>query len=159
MIEMLPPPIATETPKSKDGVRELTADEIKTVEYLFTEKGHPLPNPNESTFVGYIREGKVIGFIVLQIKLHAEPMWIENGHSDIFSALVREAERTVLRRCGPAWVYTFAPAGKVSQLAQAAGMQLEPWNVFSVLVMPETPSKTSPFLVPLEEMETEGAPV
>src|ERR1700723_3094757 len=120
MIEMLPPPIATETPKSKDGARELTAD---------------------------------------QIKLHAEPMWIENGHSDIFSALVREAERTVLRRCGPAWVYTFAPAGKVSQLAQAAGMQLEPWNVFSVLVMPETPSKTSPFLVPLEEMETEGAPV
>lgn len=138
-MELLPKPVI-ETP-NRDGVRELTQDEIKTVEHVFTATGNPLPDPQISTFVGAVKDGKVVGFLVLQVKLHAEPMWIEEGHSDVFTPIVHAAERTILSKAGPQFVYLFAPAGRVSQLAQSMGMQLEPWNVLSKLVQPDVPSK------------------
>jgi len=148
MIEPLLPP--TE-PQSGISYRELTPDEIKSVEPIFTATGNPLPDPAISTFVGAVENGKVIGFLVLQVKLHAQPMWIEEGHSQIFSPLVAEAERTVLRKAGPQWIYCFTPAGKLSQLAQAAGMSMEPWVVHSKLVQLEAPSKIGIDLLPVIE--------
>ena len=148
MIEPLLPP--TE-PQSGISYRELTPEEIKSVEPIFTATGNPLPDPGISTFVGAVENGKVIGFLVLQVKLHAQPMWIEEGHSQIFSPLVAEAERTILKKAGPQWVYLFVPAGRLSQLAQSMGMGLEPWNVLSKLVQPEIPKKIGVDLMPLVE--------
>ena len=148
MIEPLLPP--TE-PQSGISYRELTPEEIKSVEPIFTATGNPLPDPGISTFVGAIENGKVIGFLVLQVKLHAEPMWIEQGHSEVFSSLVATAERTILKKTGPQYVYLFAPAGRISQLAQSMGMQLEPFCVLSKLVMPEAPSRPVIDLLPTSE--------
>jgi hypothetical protein len=158
-LDMLPPPIVEQDPGSPKGIeyRELTDKEIKSVEHLFVATGNTLPDPALSTFVGCVKDGVVLGFLVLQIKMHAEPMWIQPGHSDVFQPIARMAEKIILKKCGPQWVYLFAPAGRVSQLAQSMGMQLEPWNVLSKLVMPDPPSKTWP--MDLEEMPVEGEPV
>lgn len=152
MIEMLTVD-QPETPKGRE-IRELTPEEIQSVKYVFDAVNQPIPVP--STFIGAVENGKVLGFLVLQVKAHAEPMWIEPGHSELFKPIVAEAEKTILKKCGPTWIYLFAPAGRVSQLAQSMGMQLEPWNVLSKLIMPEAPAKLDPFLSTLAEMPVEG---
>ena len=138
-------------------IRELTSEEISTVEAVFTERGHSLPHPAQSTFVGAVQNGKVLGFLVLQVKLHAEPMWIADGHSDLFMSIAHEAEKIVLSRVGPCWVYLFSPAGKIAQLAQSMGMQMEPYVIMSKLVTPEAPPKPVVSLdLPLEEVSVDG---
>ena len=138
---MLPPQEKPREQPKEDGVRELTPDEIKSVEHIFKAAGYGLPDPAVSSFVGAVRDGKVLGFIVLQAKLHCEPMWIEQGHSDLFQPIVDKAEQVVLSRCGPVWAYLFAPAGKVARLAETQGFQLEPFVVMSKLIAPEMPSR------------------
>ena len=146
-IDMLPKP--TEQKVSNDSIRLLTPEEIKSVEHIFTAQGASLPNPSVSVFIGAVKDGKVLGFLVLQLKLHAEPMYIEDGHSDLFLPLVSAAESHILKTTGPQWVYLFAPAGKVAQLATKIGMQVEPWVVLSKLVYPEMPTKSPVELQPI----------
>jgi hypothetical protein len=153
-MEMLPLPEDGQTPTSKIEYRVLTPLEIESVKHVFELSNSPLPDPAVSQFIGAIEGQKVLGFIMLQLKLHAEPMWIESGHSEVFQPIVRAAEKQILKQCGPQWVYLFAPAGRVSQLAQSMGMGLEPWNVLSKLVMPDVPSK--PIVTLLEDLPVEG---
>lgn len=149
---MLPPPTG-ESEQPKEGIRELTQDEIKTLEPIFTAAGTGLPDPAISTFIGKVVNGEVVAFLVLQLRLHAEPVWIKEGYSQNFLPLVSEAEKVILRKVGPQWVYLFAPAGKVAQLAQSVGMQIEPWVVLSRLVMPEAPA---PITIDLDALPVEG---
>lgn len=127
MLDLLQPP-------SKIEYRELTPDEVTSLIPIFQGQDAVFPRPEYSRFVGAVEGGKVIAFIVLQIQLHAEPMWIEDGKSYVFKSLIAEAERTILRTSGPQLVYLFAPAGRVAQMAASMGMQLEPWVVLSKLV-------------------------
>lgn len=153
---MLPPP---SSPTNELEVRVLTPAEIKSVESVFADAGATLPDPQTSLFVGAVMDGEVQGFIVLQLKLHAEPMWIKNGKSELFLKLVAKAEETILAKSGPQWVYTFTPAGRISQLAQSMGMQLEPWCIYSKLVTPKIPSKSVGVLeIPELEMQPPPAP-
>lgn len=123
---------------SPADVRELTADEVQSqIRPLFESNGARLPDPAISTFIGAVRDGKVVGFLCLQAVLHAEPMWIADGESAIFSRIVSEAERSILAKCGPQNVFLFAPAGRISQLAQLCGMAVEPWVVLSKFVKPD----------------------
>jgi hypothetical protein len=151
-LEMLP--VAEESTQSK-GVefRVLTPEEISSIAHVFADQGASLPDPTVSQFVGAVEDGKVVGFLVLQLRLHAEPMWIESKHSQVFTKLVAEAEKIILRQAGPQWVYLFAPAGRTAQLAQSMGMQLEPWVVLSKLVMPNIPDNP---VFNLLDVETEG---
>ena len=146
-IDMLPPPVLSnplkraEPAKAEIEYRELTPTEIATVEHVFMAAGAVLPDPRFSTFVGAVQGDKVLGFIVLQLRLHAEPMWIEGGHSDLFQPIIKQAEATVLARSGPQWVYLFTPAGRTTQLAASMGCKLEPWCVMSKLVTHEVPNQ------------------
>lgn len=137
MIEPIPVP-------QKPGAREirvLTPEEISTISHIFTEHGTVVPDPSVATFVGAVQDGKVLGFLVLQAKLHAEPMYLEPGQSHLFTSIVRAAEGVILKNLGPQWVYLFSPAGRVSQMAATMGMQPEPFVVMSKLVMPEAPGR------------------
>ena len=153
-MKMLP----VEDPRPSDDVRELTPEEIKKyVEPGYLATNNSLPDPRTSTFVGVIREGRVVASLGLQVKLHAQPLQIEDGYASVLPALVRGAEDLILKRTGPQWVYLFAPAGKLAQIASCFGMQLEPWVVMSKLVMPEAPAKQPIELVPpLEDVQAEG---
>ncbi len=160
MLDMLPPPVP-----ANDGIRILAPEEIATLKPVFEAAHAPLPDPALSQFIGAVKNGKVVGFIVLQVKLHAEPVWVEEGHSEVFMPLVAKAEKVILERTGPQWVYLFAPAGKVTRLAQTMGMQLEPWCVLSKLVAPTSPVKQSidalefaPPEIPVTEEEMEQYP-
>jgi hypothetical protein len=152
-LDMLPPPTPIQIPEE---IRVLTEAEIKSVEHIFLANGNHLPDPSVSTFIGTVKDGEVIAFIVVQLKLHAEPMWIKDGHSELFKSLASAAERFILQRCGPQYVYVFTPAGRISQLAQAMGMQMEPYIIHSKLVMPEAPAKPSiDFPLPVEPSSEE----
>lgn len=155
-LDLLPPTTADADADADTSIqyRELSSDEIKTLEGIFAATGNPLPSPTLSTFVGALQGGKVVGFLVLQARLHAEPMWIAEGHSQIFTSLVSAAEKTILKKSGPQWVYLFAPAGKLSQLAQNMGMALEPWCVLSKLVQPELPHKIGVDMLPIDATAT-----
>ncbi len=138
-------PISLPKPPGTREIRELTPEEIQSVAHIFAENGTVVPEP--ATFVGAVQDGKVLGFLVLQPKLHAEPLWIEPGQSHLFTGIVKEAEKVILRKCGPQWCYLFTPTvqpvqlGRISQMATAMGMQLEPYVVMSKLVMPEAPGR------------------
>ena len=142
-IDMLPLPetLNLDSPASSDGIRVLSSEEIKSVEHIFLSSGNALPDPAVSQFIGAVKDGKVVAFLVLQLKLHAEPMWISEGNSQLFLPLVRAAEKIILNKVGPQWVYLFAPAGRVAQLATSIGMQVEPYVIMSKLVTPELPTK------------------
>lgn len=117
-------------------VRTLTPEEIQSVEHIFLATGNPLPNPSISRFIGAVEGGLVRAFLVLQVKLHAEPMWIEPGWQHLFRRLVLTAEQEILSTCGPSVVYMFAPFSnpKISQLGLSMGMQIEPNTVLSKFV-------------------------
>src|ERR1017187_536323 len=141
MIEMLPLP-TTPTQPEGDCERELTPEEIQQyVKPGYDAANNALPDPAVSTFVGVIRGGRVVASLGIQLKLHAEPLQIESGHSSVLPLLVKYAERLILQRTGPQYVYLFAPAGRVAQMAQAMGLVLEPWCVLSKLVTPPEPSR------------------
>lgn len=117
----------------------MTSDEVSELAPIYAEYGASLPLPGTATFVGAFKNGRRVGFICLQAKLHAEPMHITEGHSDVFVSLVKAAEQLILSKVGPQWVYAFTPAGRVTQLAHTMGMRMEPYVVMSKLVQPEIP--------------------
>lgn len=97
--------------------RILTPDEIQTIVPVFEAMGATLPDPALSQIVGAVKSGRVVGFIVLQLCLHAEPMWIEPGHSEVFNGISRTAQDVVAERTGGARVFLFADADKVTRLS------------------------------------------
>lgn len=133
-------PVGENEPKDEIDVRVLTADEVESLRPIFAEQKAVFPNPQYSFFVGAVEPGgRVVAFLCFQLQLHAEPMHIEHPHEAVFQRLVDIGEKLLLERVGPCLVYTFTPAGKITKLAAAAGMQLEPWNVMSKIVT--TPEK------------------
>ena len=146
-LEMLPPPVPPTEGDSVDDSpllpsvseavnsvpRLLTAEEVATLAPIFAERGATLPAPEHSYFVGTVDdEGAVTSFLVVQLRVHAEPLWIKPGNERVFRSLVTVAEQTIAERIqGAVEVYLFAPAGKVARMAEVAGMQMEPWVVYS----------------------------
>ena len=129
-----------EAEKEEIDVRVLTPDEVESLRPKFVEAKAVFPNPQTSFAVGAVEPGgRVVAFLFIQLQLHAEPMHIEHPHEALFSRLIDTAESELLARVGPCIVYTFTPAGKITRLAEIAGMKLEPWNVMSKIVM--TPQK------------------
>jgi hypothetical protein len=145
--------------------RPLTPAEItEHVAPDYLANGGILPDPAISAFIGLFAPDGKVSYICLQLKLHAQPLVLRPGHQSFLPSLLHAAEEYILRTTGPQWVYTFTPAGKLSQLAQTAGMQLEPWCVMSKLVQPELPAKPvfevlpSPAPIPITAEELEQHP-
>lgn len=121
-------------------IRELTREEIESLRPDFEARGGELPKPEESTAIGIIDNGKIVGYQFLQLRLHAQPTKIEEGYSHLFSALCRKSEEIILAKAGSQWVYVFAPEELVP-LAESRGMFKEPWIVMSKLVKHPEPPK------------------
>lgn len=160
-LDMLPLPAAGEERREQaeretavHPVRLLTPEEIASLAPIFEKEGQPLPQMAHSFILGSVAEdGHVIAFLVVQLRVHAEPMWIEKGHEALFRPLVHAAEQTIAEKVpGGCDVFLFAPAGKVSMLAARAGMRLEPWTVWSKHIQGLFPTEDEPEKVePLEE--------
>ncbi len=100
---------------------------------IFAREGGELPPPEHSFFLGSTApDGHVVAFLVVQLRVHAEPVWVEKGHESVVMSLVHAAEQTISEKVpGGCDVFLFAPAGRVSTLVAKAGMRLEPWAVWS----------------------------
>jgi len=123
----------------------------------YAASGNPLPDPRYSTFLGaFNTDGSCVAYLCLQIKLHAQPLVIRDGWARVLPGLVAAAEAHILSTAGPQWVYLFAPAGKLSALAQSLGMQMEPWVVLSKLVQPPIPEKFLDEIQPIQPLSTES---
>ena len=117
--------------------RVLTAEELeKYVRPDYDATGNPLPDPRYSVFLGVVRDGEVLAYLCLQLKLHAQPLVIKPGHAAMLPRLVQAAEDHILQTTGPQWIYLFAP-NELVKMATAMGMQLEPWHVLSKFVGPK----------------------
>ncbi len=114
----------------------------------YAATGNLPPDPAISKILGAFAGDQVLGYLVLQLKLHAQPLVLRPGHANILSGLVHAAEAHILATAGPQWVYLFTPAGKLTQMASAMGMVQEPWCVMSKLVQPELPARPALELVP-----------
>jgi hypothetical protein len=144
-LEMLPLPDRStqsdpqSSPSEGVSTRLLTPSEISSLEPIFKEHGaQDLPDPATSFVVGSVdANGKVVAFLVMQLKVHAQPMWIQPGHEALFRSLVNIAEKTISERVNGCWIYLFAEAGRHSKLASHVGMKLEPWNVYSKFIKAE----------------------
>lgn len=133
-------PVGQDTDNKELDVRLLTEDEVESLRPAFADADAIFPNPAVSFFVGAVEPGgRVVAFLCFQLQVHAEPMKIDHPHEAVFKRLIDVGEKALLDRIGPCLVYAFTPAGKVTQLAAAAGMKLEPWNVMSKIVY--TPEK------------------
>ena len=114
-------------------MRLLTPEEIESLRPIFEAEGGIIPDPAHSFFLGPpAADGHVPSFMVVQLRVHAEPMWIEKGNERLFLPLIHATEQMIAEKVpGGCDVFLFAPAGKVSMLASKAGMRLEPWTVWS----------------------------
>lgn len=113
-------------------IRVLTPEEVESLRPEFEKASAVMPNPQTSFAVGGIdSSGKVVAFLFFQLQVHSEPIKIEPGFENLYNRLVETGEQELVKRCGPTLVYAFTPPGKVTRLAQMAGMQVEPWVVLS----------------------------
>lgn len=137
-------------------VRELTPEEIKTIEADFHLAGVSLPDPAVATAFGAIVDGKIVGYIFAQLKMHIEPVKIDKGYSHLFSAIIRKTEEVLYSRCGSIWTYAFVNPGRMAALAESRGMTVEPWCVMSKKIGPRDLPVVELLDSPLEDMPAEG---
>jgi hypothetical protein len=142
-LDMLPLPVAGGESREQESevnavasVRLLTPEEIASLQPIFEKEGGVIPSPEVSFVLGSVApDGHVVTFMVVQLRLHAEPMWVEEGHEHLVRSLVHATEKMIAERVpGGCDVFLFAPAGKVAKLAANFGMRLEPWTVWSKYV-------------------------
>lgn len=122
-------------PAMNHVVRVLSVEETEQLAPIFEAQKVSLPDPAYSFIVGALKDGKVTNnFLVAQLRLHAEPLHLEAGSEHLFRLLVRTMYKEIAERLGTTDVYLFAPDGMVSKMAETAGMEREPWNVYSTTV-------------------------
>lgn len=136
-MEMLPIPESVDA--SGPEIRVLTDVELKSLAPRFEAHGGTVPP--DCGGVGIFVNGLLVGFQLVQLRLHVQPTEIDTGYSHLFPALCRATEAAILARFGPQWVYVFTTPGRMAALAESRGMVVEPWVVLSKLVQPEIPTR------------------
>jgi len=153
-MEFLPRP----NPIAEDDIRELTAEEIATLAPFFAERGVSMPSPVSSFFVGAIRQGRVVAFQCIQLILHCEPVFVEQGFSHLFAPLWHKAEEILLAKCGPQTMYVCAPSERIEKLAESQGYERQAYSILSKLVKPPEPKPLAAFMELPDEVAEEVAP-
>lgn len=92
-----------------------------------------LPDPVIArAIVAEDESGKIVGFLVTQLCVHFEPLWIEQGKASVMR-LISEGERMLAEGwLGPRVPYfAFAPDQRISRLAKLCGMVKLPWEIWA----------------------------
>lgn len=92
MIEFLPPPKTHDESRTETVIRKLDLAEWEQLSPIFQERNDELPDPNLATILAAFKDGKIVSFIVLQLKLHCEPIYVMPDHSDTFLPLINNAK-------------------------------------------------------------------
>jgi hypothetical protein len=94
---------------------------------IFTENGSELPHPDVAQIAVAERDGEIIGFAVLQLVAHLEPLYLTEAARHVWPRLVKTAMDAY---SGP--VYAFAPNDQIASMAQHAGFTQLPWSVMRI---------------------------
>lgn len=110
--------------------RRLQLDEWDKADKLFREHFQQgPPDPGTSVVVVAEEDGQIVGFLTLQLILHAEPLWVSDSckTKTVISRLIGEALRFFPN---PKYVFANTKNAKVARLLTRLGFTQLPWLVF-----------------------------
>jgi len=109
--------------------RWLEPQEVESLRAIFDVNGGELPDPKLSAIYGALNdEGKVVGFHVVQLVPHAEPMYVEPEYRAKVNW--REFQRGVESVMQGVEYYIFPSDDRVAKLCKRGGMEEVPMRAF-----------------------------
>ena len=112
-------------------VRLLPSDEYVRLLPLFFGTEGALPDPAISRIaVAEDSNGDIIGFFILQLVAHAEPIWVAEDYQRRGVAKMLIDEINALADAQGTPYFSFAEGGRVAELALKNGMQQLEYRVF-----------------------------
>ena len=115
--------------KKKVTYRFLEPQEFPLLAEVFAEYGGTIPDPNLSAINAAIVDDKIVGFHVLQLIPHAEPIWIAKDYRGYVSWRTLQAGiESVFQGAGT--YYSFSDRPEIEKLCKKAGMIEVPMKVW-----------------------------
>ena len=108
--------------------RDLPPDEWGKVEPIFKQHGVTVPAETQGLITVAEEDGAIVGFVVLQLQPHLEPIWVDEAHRH--TGVWRQLAESALERVshGVA-VFTSAPRPAIEHMAMEMGFETLPWTV------------------------------
>lgn len=116
------------------NIRVLEGHEFPKLESLFADNGVALPNPDFSEIIVAEDQNEIVGFLVAQLVLHTEPVWIKPEHRG--KGLWRDLHLMAQKSIGDQEYFAFAPDDRISHMAESVGLKKMPWSVFKREINP-----------------------
>lgn len=113
-------------------IRILNADEFHREDLLeiFAAYESNIPNPQIATIQVAEKDGKIVGFGVLQPRYHAEPIYVkeEFRHTDLHKRIIESLLKPFESIKGLS-IYVFSPNSRIFKLALRFGFKPTGWEV------------------------------
>ena len=104
--------------------RLLTPEEFELLRPRFEEFGFEPPTPEGAVVSAALRDEELVGFLVLQLAYHLEPLWIAPEERGRVSWLrLAEPINELCARAPGMEYYTLAPSAQVARICEHGGMQ------------------------------------
>lgn len=110
--------------------RQLPSYEWGKLQEQFEKHGGGLPRPDLAKIVVAEDEGRIVGFVVLQLTMHLEPIWLDEGSKaarHALSRLVHMAEESLPKE---SVYYAFSADDHVADLCKAFALEELEYRVF-----------------------------
>ena len=110
------------------NTRVLPSEEWPRLQGVLEAEGGRLPDPATAQIVVHEAQGEIIGFLVVQLVPHLEPIWVHPDYrgKGLVSSLVN-AGRSLL---GSGEFFAFSPNRAMGALATKEGLTPLPWTVY-----------------------------
>jgi hypothetical protein len=103
--------------------RTLPPDEWNKLSSVFTRYGGKLPHPSAAIIIVAEEGGSIIGFVVLQVVNHLEPVWLDPQNKRARHALSTLVHMAEARIPNGGDYYAFSADDHVSDLCKAFGLE------------------------------------
>lgn len=111
--------------------RLLTPEEVLTLAPVFASYGVDTPSPELSAVAGAIEGGVIVGFHVLQLVPHAEPIWISPEHrGKVDWRKLNEQLEAPFAAVQAGEFYTFSDSPRVAAMLKKVGYEEMPYKVW-----------------------------
>lgn len=116
--------------------RWLSPDEAETLRTVFEENGGDMPRPDLSAIYGaFTDEGQLVGFHVLQLVPHAEPMWIHpEWRAKVNWRKFQEGIETLFDKQSGGEYYIFPGDERIAKLCKRGGMEEVPLKAYKKVI-------------------------
>jgi hypothetical protein len=109
--------------------RLLPSEEWERLKPIFQQNGAAMPRPEIATAAIAEQRGEIVGMLIMQYAIHAEPLWIKESERGKVSWKKLLNDVAALLPKGSAF-YVFAPNEQIAHMARASGMEELAWKPF-----------------------------